>query len=553
MNAVWFLWINSFKNGIRRALTSPKRLITLIFFSLYLIFAIIRPFFYAASQGRAANIESKIHITSSEIEAVVFGFYLIIGTISLMLIGSYNRTLKSADIEMLFPTPVPVKVVMTARVIRDFVATFTFQIFFAFVFLVVSASMPHQSVLVRVGARLIVGWILVNLTFTSWGYVYNLTVLRDAPKSIHWEKVADYTRISYVILIVAVIALKIFSDSSLQGFVDLGHDPWLELMMFPAYFSYLFVASPVLGYAFGIIGLVAVIGLIAAGFFVAYQNSGWLYDIASSRGSKQLKRQTSLRSGDYSGLIRDRIIQKNIKYKSNKRLMSWRVQGIGSLIWRELVLAPRQMRAAKFLVLLVAVGYGIFPVLIFGNHDQYVSTEVLGAFLLFTQGIGVFMSVAVQQISLSIFLKQTDLLKPLPFSSSMLVLAELLSRSWIPSIASPISSIIIMIMRPTLAPIVIGFIFYMPSLAVLLLSALMIAVLIFPDVGDATQRAFRGYTWMLGTALVSLPGAGLMVLIYLAVHMALLGGIVGAIVNSGISALLIVYAGKLFQAASPSD
>src|SRR5262245_43778654 len=108
MRPLIFLTTRSVVNGIKRAFSSPKRMISLIAFALYYFFVVMRPM--ATSYGPRHSrmpTEFAFNLPPMEVlQAFIFaGFALL--TILLALSTSVQRmSFRPADVDVLFATPI---------------------------------------------------------------------------------------------------------------------------------------------------------------------------------------------------------------------------------------------------------------------------------------------------------------------------------------------------------------------------------------------------------------------------------------------------------------
>src|SRR5438045_3141730 len=99
MRPLVFLTYRSFLNGIKRALTSGKRLIGLLFFISYYVWLVFRPL------GGSREFESTpmpMHLTVpplSSLDAVVFAGFAFMSFILVMNVMGYRGGFKPADVD----------------------------------------------------------------------------------------------------------------------------------------------------------------------------------------------------------------------------------------------------------------------------------------------------------------------------------------------------------------------------------------------------------------------------------------------------------------------
>src|SRR5690242_5354621 len=124
MRPLFFLTSRTFVNGLRRSLTSPKRLITTLVIISYYFYWFVRPFM-TSSVGFGHNHmpnQGPLEFPRLELlDSIVFiGFAGLSLILTLGLFGYRSGFgFKPADVDVLFPTPVSPRVVLMFRIVRD--------------------------------------------------------------------------------------------------------------------------------------------------------------------------------------------------------------------------------------------------------------------------------------------------------------------------------------------------------------------------------------------------------------------------------------------------
>src|SRR5579862_3844065 len=119
MRPLVFLFTRSFANGVKRSLTSPKRTLSLIFFALYYIGLIMRPWEPTAAPPRIHVLSLSLP-SRSVVDGVVFGVMSFASLIMMSGVLTYRGGFRPADVDVLFATPVQPRVVLAFRIVRDY-------------------------------------------------------------------------------------------------------------------------------------------------------------------------------------------------------------------------------------------------------------------------------------------------------------------------------------------------------------------------------------------------------------------------------------------------
>ncbi|HEY0867055.1 MAG TPA: putative ABC exporter domain-containing protein, partial [Fimbriimonas sp.] len=223
MRPLVFLTIRSFVNGVKRSLSSIRRLIGLIFFVGYYAWLVLRPV-----GGRREGFEHvpdlPVGFQAPPLEAldgVVFGLFSLLSFVLVMNVMGYRGGFKPADVDVLFPTPINPRVVLVFRIVRDYLITLLLPLFFAIVgWQGVSQGVSlfrnrftEQQVAMTFRA-VAVAWILMALCWVSIGYAASLFVNRSDLQSDRNKRIIGYTIAALLLLVATYIGLAVRQDPS---------------------------------------------------------------------------------------------------------------------------------------------------------------------------------------------------------------------------------------------------------------------------------------------------------------------------------------------------
>lgn len=563
-----FLLVRSVVNGVRRAVTSPKRIVGLAFFCLYYWSFFFRSF--APSPTPSLDLPPGTpHLQlppAGTVDGIVFG---IVGVLSLFLMANvlnYKGGFKGADIDVLFPTPVSPRVVMLFRIARDTLTTLLLPLIIAVLgrrglsplFGTFFQNYPKAGGdILRAG---ILAYLLVAFTWVCAGYAISLFVNRSDLRSDRNAKWINGGLGALVLVLLAYIAARLRADFSLGTALLLTHDPFVRLVLAPVALATWFVMGTFEG-QLGIasIGLLGLTLLIALSLRVALTQVGWMYDQAAVRGFESGPNLRDLqRRGDMMGIQAARARQGKVRPGRIARGISrLKVRGPLALVWKEAILQARgALSGFVFLgsIFLAATGLIMWTFTDSGT-GRPPHTVVAGWMMLFMQGMMVYVAcVATAQSGFIEFLRRVDVQKPLPFPPSTTVLWEVVAKAIAPSALCVLAALVGVAIIPDVWPQAIAGVLVAPSFAVLLSAVVLVVVLLFPDVEDPTQRMFRGLMLLLGIVVCASFGIGALVLgvLWLGLSPVLVAPLSVAI-NLGIAVGLSVAAGELYVGYNPSE
>lgn len=557
MNALWFLTYRSVVNGIRRAVTSARRLIGLAFFVLYYLL-MFRPAVFPADAQLPGRFGEGLPLPQREIiDAIVFGGFVFLSLFFLAGSGQVKGSFKSADVDVLFPTPVDPRLVLGFRLIRDTLLTlFIPLVLTLFLYRPASAGWaamfrgvesPDAAPLVlRAG---FVAYLLMTMAWISVGYAVSLYLNR--PGATYDRARGAFTWVCGILLVglAGIVAWQLATPERLLG---LAHAwPVRVIFLLPTAATKLAMAPMEGSWVAALIGGGGLIGFAAIGAWACMRQSGWLYEQAAMRVDTVGASQAMARQGDALGAIAQMARRGKVKAGRTGRIGRMRVRGASALLWKEYIIQSRGMRFMLILQFLVVGGMmSLMPALAMANG----STRSASAMFMVMQGAGALGFIAIQSQSGYIeMLRRIDLLKPLPFTPARTVWLEVAAKTLFPALASWIAALVFLVFRPDAWAACLASAILMPSLALVLSALFAVLALLFPDMEDPTQRGFRSLVTMLGLAVVA--GPGLLVYIGLVVvgfSPALAAAPVAA-VNLGLALLGARIGGDLYAGFNPSD
>lgn len=555
--------MRSLVNGIKRAFGSPKRLLGVLFFLGYYWFLFMRPF--AKSGGSKKSPFSpqmptgKFEFPSLEVlDAVLFGGFAFMTLLLSVGIFSYQSTFKAADVDVLFPTPVPPRVVLIFRFVRDTFFTLLTPLFIGFFVYQPSSEWisrffkgyPDQSyAMLRLAT---IAWVLLALAWTSVGYSVSLLAGRDDPGAQRASRMIKWGLPVFIFAPMIIFGIRLYLDPSWAGAARASHDPVLRGILFLATSATSMTLSGATG-GFGpgaLVGAAVLLGTIVAAFSFALAQAPWLYDAAASRGGDDKSTVRELaRKNDYSG-IRTLAAQKG-KYRKARlaaKFAQRTVSGAKAIIWREVVVTLRAGFVGNVIGSVMATAFPPFFLLI---PDKKGVTQYM--YLGFSAMMLSILAMGSGNMNFIETLRKVDTTKPLPFAPQKVVAYEVLSKSLMPMAFSVVPFLIGFAIRPSAWGFHLTGLLLACPLVFMVSSVMFLVAILFPDFEDPTQRGFRGMVMLLATVCAIVPvflfPAGAILL-----GQSPLVGVPFSIVAAAIvSGLALLWSGRLYSDYNPSE
>jgi hypothetical protein len=557
MKPLLFLTARSFTNGVRRALTSPQRLIGLLVVLGYYVNFLLQPFRQRQTPPNLPNMPQFELPRMEVIDATVFVLFAVLSLFLMMGSLTPRGGFRPADVDVLFPTPVSPKVVLFFRLAREYFLTLLFPLLLAL--LSGQAGMSVMQTLFRSDgvnisrANLALAWFLLSLAWVCLGFGLSMFVNRSDERSDLNKKVINGLIFGSLLLVAAFVGVTLRQDFSWESALALAQHPILRITFFGATFATDMVMAPLQEssslYLIGMSSLLAVGGL---GIWLAFTQVGYMYDQAAARGFDSINLRKLQRSGDTYGMVAEQARQGKIKQGKIARWVSSRqTRGGAALLWKEMLLQSRGAMWQYYLMGPMVLFLVLMPLYGLAQKNNLTS-EVIMLFVF--QALGVFIITLNNATSGFIeLLRRVDVQKPLPFTPSTIVFWEILGKCVPTSLVAFVAAAGSLFIDTRLWSAALASVLLMPTLAMILTSVVLLVTILFPDMDDAAQRSFRGLMMLLGSVIVSVPGVAVIgVLLFLRVH-PLLAALPVIGINVGITIAVAAIAGGLYASFNPSE
>lgn len=511
MQPLIFLAVRSFLNGIKRAFSNVRRLISVLFFFGYFGFILLRPYQKGPTfRGLSKSNDALVLPPVSTIEPYIFAVFAVLSLFLSLGVFSGKVVHRAADVDVLFPTPINPKLVLAFNIVREFFFTLLMPLFFVVIggrgsmegVQYLFRNFPqYGSYFLRVGMG---SWFLLALMWTMVGFAVRLFLNRDwkKPALVRWSVAIAVVGLPVLFIIVLAFALR--ENMTTYSASAALNTPLAKIAFWPATLATATVMAPLnSNLLYGTLGAVGLLVCTGLGLWAAMQQATWMYDQAATRGNEAGNISSMQKKGDAFGVLAEYARQGKIKQNRVSRWIANKtLVGAPAFIWREAILQFRggiwQYVALSFAAF-AFTGIATFGSIRIGTGAAYlfIILQAASTFMLATAGT---------QIGFVETLKRVDVLKPLPYSPNITVFWEVISKAIPSAIVVVLTSIVAGCIQPRLWSEAITLVFVLPTYSLLLSSTTMLSTLLFPDVDDPTQRGFRGFVSMIAQVFGTVPG-----------------------------------------------
>lgn len=565
MKALIFLSIRQVLNGIRRAFSSARRVIGLLFFAAYYVFFFIRPFGQSSSGDKGLRgLEKAFRITETLpvpplalLAGVVFTGFFILTILQMISSVYYKGGFRRADVDTLFPTPIDRKLVLGMRIFRDTVLAVIVPLLLTVIFarpalsgfssFVASIPDPNAS---RYVMR--IGFLAFTLHSFAWvGVGYAVSLWASRPEDDKGVRRRAFLWISFLLILgtLGFAGLMFRANLSVETFVAVTQAPWIKVVFFPATWA----AAATMAAIQGSWGLVIVyfsllIAMGSIGIWLALRQAEWAYEIAASTTTATQETVELQRKGDMYGMFAQQARMGKIKSGKSHWMMSRTMPREWALMWKEII----HMSRTGIVLHLIPMILGLFLVIMMGLIPDR-NNKAPDFFLLFGVGMTSFVGATILQGGFVELMRRGDLVKPFPFAPGRVVYYETIAHS-LPVMASIlVVGLTAIVMKPAVWATGLTSLVGGPLFCLAITSIMVMTTLLFPDIDDPTQRGFRGLMQLLSMVVLLAPGIGVF-----AAAMFLKWGIPVAILLMALVNLLVTVicssvSGRLYANFNPTE
>lgn len=555
-----FLTYRTIFNGLKRALTTPRRLISVVLIVAYYFLIFVRPALGSSSQGPQLPPGTTMFDFPplAVIDGLAFGLFSVLSLLMLGGVMSANSNFRPADVDVLFSTPLSPRVVLTFRILRDYLLTLIVPLLIAIFGLrpakmgweAVFRDMPNPEYSGLALRFMIISWLLMSLAWVVLSHAVTLWVNRTDRHSDRRRKRFALSLGGFAILVVGYLGWRFTGVASASDALAIAHTPGLRVVFFTATLATQMTMAPFtpqgpLMAAMGGGGLIAIIGLF---YWLALRQAGYLYDTSAVRVAQTSKTLELQRSGDVTGMLAHQARMGKFKGLRLRFVGRMTMKGPWALVWKELLLQPRTMMAFLVMFTLLSIAMSLMPALAPDRKGN------IGWLLVIMQSMTLFMfTISMAQTGFLEVLRRVDLQKPLPFPAWVTVTAEIVSKALLGVIACYAGTLVALVIRPALWPFGLAAVMAAPGFSIMLSACTFLIIMLFPDIEDASQRGLRGLMIMLSIAIAGL--FPLLAFIGIAAVGAppYVGGTVAGLMALGIALLVNFLSGRLYATFNPAE
>ncbi len=561
MNAAKPLFYLTFRtsfNAIKRAITTPRRLISLVLFTVYYFVVFMRPGMMGGGRGFPGRGPGMLPFPTYEvIDGVAFAVFALLSIMMLGGIASANSNFKPADVDVLFATPISPRVVLVFRMVRDYLITLLVPLLIALLgirpvrmgweAIFRGIQDPHAPTLALRYAT--ISWILMAMGWITLTYGISLRVNRSDRDSTKTRRQIGWAISLVLVAVVSYIALQASKGGDVAALLEISRSPVLRLPLFMATFATEFTISPLSPHptSSAFMGLAGLLSVIMIGLIMAFRQVDWMYDQAAIRAVQYVATQKN--RGDVAQHLAHQAREGKYRGLRLKFLQNVRMSGPWAMLWREMILVPRVMLGMTILFTLIALFINVLPIMLPKDRDM-----MPGYMILMMQAITVFMvALAQAQVGFLEVLRRVDLQKPLPFKPSTTVWFEILAKGLTPIFPCVLSNIVIVVIRPDLWTFSAAALLLAPSAGTLITACVFLVTMLFPDIEDPMQRQFWVLLTMLCVVIVGAFPTGLFIVLLAVGTPVIAASLAAALLASGIAFLIATVSGGLYANFNPGE
>lgn len=560
MKPLLYLWARQILNGIKRAVSSPKRLISVLVGLGYYIGFFLRPWEKPTTFNKRGEplLPKGVHFDLSNVEPIVFLIFMFISVLMAAGLFAMKNTFKPADVDVLFPTPVSSRLVMYFRLFREYFLTLFFpllMLFFGFKPLSgLAAGLkkgdPQGFDMALRG--MVLSWLLMAAVWVAMSYALSFYLAKNEKHSKRILRISGWSISLAVLIVMATFGAKMYISPSWATIVETTQMPHVRAIMVIPYLTTVLAVGSFTGSLVGSVIAALTLGLIVAvSLRYASSLSGWMYDQAATRGFQGQTMRDMQRKGDMTGMLVEHAKSGKIKRgRIAKRLENVRLLNGWALIYKEWLIQARTGIGMSFVFMLILGLMAVMFLSIPDKKDRILPFIYLGFVGFMTANFGSIAALNGFQETL----RRVEVIKPLPLTSRQIAFYEVAAKSFVAILLAVVPYLIGLIYKPGLWDYHLAGLIASPAIGVGMVSAVFLVVVLFPDFDDPTQRSFRGLMQLLGMVFVMAPAVGLFILFLgLLKTSPLIPALITVGVMTGIVTLFTSLAGRFYVDYNPSE
>ncbi len=557
---LFYLWWRQIVNGIKRAFSSPKRLISVLVGLGYYVGFFLRPWERPSTFTKKGEtlLPKGFHFELANVQPIVFLIFMFISIVMAAGVFAMKNTFKPADVDVLFPTPVSSRLVMYFRLFREYFLTLFFPLLMLFFGykplsgLAAGLKAGDPRGFNQVLSGMVLSWLLSAAVWVALSYALSFYLAKNEKKSKKILRISGWSITLAVLIVLFTFGVRMWIEPSWKTIVSTTEMPHVRAIMIVPYLTTLMAVGTLGGSMIGsIIAALTLAIVVAVSLHYASNLSGWMYDQAATRGFQGQTMRDMQRKGDMSGMMAEHARSGKVKRgRIAQKLQDIKLLNGWALIYKEWLIQARTGIATSFLFMLILGFMAVMFLSIPSKTDRVLPFVYLGIVGFMTANFGSISALNGFQETL----RRVEVIKPLPLTSRQIAFYEVAAKSFVAIALSVVPYLIGLVYKPHLWQFHLAGLIASPAIGVGMVSAVFLVVVLFPDFDDPTQRSFRGIMQLLAMVFVMAPAIGLFLLFLALVHTSpIVPAILTALTMCGIVALFTTLAGRFYVDFNPSE
>ncbi len=558
MQALCYLTVRLWINGVRRAVQHPARLVLLVMFLALFGLPMLMSIGTSIGMREQPALPPGMVLPDDELLALGMVVHVVMFW---MVLGSSHHTvpiISLSDVHFLFPSPLRrLRLLLFLLVTRGALSS----VLTLLVLVVMLVGMGNQLIALTISG--VKQWhpvvslaypalyLLAYLSLLIWKVLFLVHEARDERfrlrlRVISWSLVA----VLAAVLGWQAYRARLAGEDMLEAIVwQVLYAPGLAVVLLPiralpeAMFAFYMGWTPFVTAGFAVWGLALVAGL--RGMVVHQQ---WLYEagvrMATFAAQYQQQRTNPLL------WVQSSLTRSGTPSERTARFFErWTPEGVWAIFWLNTILL---MRMGSYLFGGVAIVFAFMILMTILSASSFGASSAIVMMTVF-QYTGLLMSITFLQIWFSGAVKRSEAHKALPFPARCVVLMESLPVAIVLSVVLTLYYLVCLILSPQSVGVLTGHWAVSVSLSLPMCLVFLGMYLLNPDPGDYTQRVLTNMLMIPALLLVALPSA-IVLLGGLALGLPFwAGSMVAVLVNAGIAWFLVCVAGGRYAVLNPAD
>ena len=553
MSTLLFLETRQFVNYIKLSFRSPKRLIPVIFFILWLLSITFNT--WIARGGLSGHGRPPV-MPGGPGAGIAWPILFGLGMIATfyMLVRSFSESLivfGLPEMDFLFPTPVDQRLVMSGKLLKVYAKTSVMVVFWLLVMTPMMVSISAGSSSGALGFIGIIAALAYIVLLINVCTILNL--IASHKEGGKWWLASAMEWAVYCLAIFAVyVSLMGYlrTGDVVAGLTGAATHPLFMVLLLPMKWAVDLAVSPITGWKPGFgaeFAFLCLLGIVSYALVLIRGENP--YEPSLTISVRRAAVRAAIRSGEW-GKAKAELLKHKRKAAKERTTFPPFGRGATAILWKNFNVSLRESgKQFVFLVVIIAIAAFASRIVFAGMSPTAVHIAAVGmlAYL-------VWIGSMFQLHRLRADLKSVNILKPMPIPAWQLISVQVLHGAILVSVFIwlAVGLIVILYGMPSRSPLVpAAFVF--PCIVLASISSQAFVSVLYPDWGDVGQRFLGGMLSMLASMFaIGLPMGISALFWFLKVSPILWVPIVGCIALS-ISAGGIALGAYAFKRHDPTD